>query len=60
MTNKQLSRYIKEWKRIRLEWIDILVKNPDHSTAPVSILKCTHTIEFLRGMWNWNEEGEMP
>lgn len=60
MTNRQIARYIKAFKRTRQEWIDILIKSPDGNAA-ATIVTINAKIELLRSMWNWNdEEIEMP
>lgn len=60
MTNKQITRYIEAFKESRREWVDILVRNHDHTNAASTIVIINAKIELLRSMWNWNEEGEMP
>lgn len=60
MTNKQIARFIESFKEVRQEWIDILVKNPDRSSAAQNIISVNAKIELLRTMWNFSEEGEMP
>lgn len=60
MSNKMLTRYINTFKQTRQDWIDILNKNPDHSTAAHHILTLNAQITLLRVLWNFNEEGEMP
>lgn len=60
MNNKQVGRHIKELKRLRQEWIDILVKSPDGNLACNHILSINAKIELLRAFWNFNEEEDMP
>jgi hypothetical protein len=56
MSNRQLAREIKEFVRIRQEWVDILVKNPRHNQACQMILSINAKIELLETHWNWSDE----
>ncbi len=56
MTNKQISRFIREFEDARQGWIDILVKNPGSVQAAEMILSVNHKIEFLRTLYNYAEE----
>lgn len=60
MTNNQLARHIKNFKRIRQQWIDALVENPNNTAAPKYIMEINAKIDLLQTLWNWSEEGEIP
>lgn len=55
-----LARYIEEFKRIRQEWIELLVNNPNYTLAAQHIVSVNAKIELLRSLWNFAQEGEMP
>jgi hypothetical protein len=61
MNNRQIARLINEFKRMRVEWLDMLVKNPEYTDAAQHIVTINSKIELLRSLWNWNdEEMDMP
>lgn len=61
MKNKQLAQHIENFKGIRQDWIDILVKNPDRTDAPKYIMEINAKINLLQILWNWSDESEeMP
>lgn len=56
MNNRQIARQVRDWQRVRADWIDILVKNPGSRDAPVHIMSINSKIELLQNFWNWSDE----
>jgi len=56
MTNRQIARNVKEFRRIRQGWFDILARNGDSVGAAQHILSINCKIELLLSMWNWSDE----
>lgn len=61
MDNKMIARYVRAFQVTRKDWIDALVKNPGHPSAPRYIMSINSKIELLTSMWNWSDESvEFP
>jgi len=61
MNNRLLSVHIRNFMRVRRDWVNILVENPGREDAPVNLIKINAKIEAYRLMWDWNDESvEMP
>lgn len=48
LTHKMVERYIKEFERLRDDWVAILVDNPCRTDAPTYISSCNAKLEFLQ------------
>lgn len=59
MTNKQLDREIKSFMKLRRQWVDMLNKNPENTSAAEHVIRINAQIDLLRTYWGWAEEGEV-
>lgn len=48
LTPINLDTHIKAFEKIRAEWLEILVKNPNHTEAAERIVSINHKLELLR------------
>lgn len=48
LTHNMVERYIKEFERLRDDWVAILVDNPRRTEAAQHILSCNAKLELLQ------------